>query len=188
MPSENKIINIEGQKINYLLKRIRRIKYMRLAVRADATIVITAPKIYPLFLIQSYIQQEWEWIKTAVAKQKSCHGILSLAHNPREIAHYKKETQKLLQVRLKHFNEYYSLTWCRIAIRNQSSRWGSCSSKKNLNFNYRLCLLAPDLADCIIVHELCHLAEMNHSRRFWTLVARAVSDYKNKIKIIKNIS
>lgn len=187
MALENKIIHIDGERWQYKIKRVRRIKYLRLAVRADAAIVITAPRIYPLFLIQNYIKQKWEWIKEAVVRQKSRQGILSLRHSPEQVEQYKKITLDLVKERLAFFNQQYGWQYGRISVRNQNSRWASCSSKKNLNFNYRLCLLPADLADYIIVHELCHLTEMNHSARFWALLARAVPDYKSKIKIIKDI-
>lgn len=64
-----------------------------------------------------------------------------------------------------------------VRIRNSKTRWGSCSAKGNLNFHYKLVLLPPHLADYVIVHELCHLRELNHSLRFWSLVARHVPNY-----------
>ena len=85
------------------------------------------------------------------------------------------------------------LNYKRVAIRDQKSRWGSCSSRGNLNFNYRLILLTDQMCDYVIVHELCHLLEMNHSDRFWSLVALAVPDYQSvkaqmrKINIAKMI-
>ena len=85
------------------------------------------------------------------------------------------------------------LNYKRVAIRDQKSRWGSCSSRGNLNFNYRLILLSEEMCDYVIVHELCHLLEMNHSDRFWSLVALAVPDYQSvkaqmrKINIAKMI-
>jgi len=79
------------------------------------------------------------------------------------------------------------LEFKRVAIRNQKSRWGSCSSQKNLNFNYRLCLLPSDIAEYIIVHELCHLQEMNHSVKFWRLVEKTIPDYKFRQKRLKKI-
>lgn len=66
----------------------------------------------------------------------------------------------------------------KIFIKNSRTRWGSCSSKGNLNFNYRLSLLPAHLAHYVIVHELCHLREFNHSQRFWDLVALTVPEYK----------
>ena len=79
--------------------------------------------------------------------------------------------------RINYFNQGYGFVVKRISIRNQRSRWGSCSKKGNLNFNYRIVLLPPPVADYIIVHELCHLGEFNHSKRFWNLVARTIPDY-----------
>jgi predicted metal-dependent hydrolase len=66
----------------------------------------------------------------------------------------------------------------RIAIKGQSTRWGSCSSKRNLNFNWRLMMAPPGAVDYVIIHELCHLKELNHSPRFWALVAQHCPDYR----------
>jgi predicted metal-dependent hydrolase len=87
--------------------------------------------------------------------------------------------------RIGHFNQIYGFVVKRISVRDQRSRWGSCSKKGNLNFNYRIVLLPPKVADYIIVHELCHLGEFNHSKRFWGLVAKAVPDYKQLKKELR---
>lgn len=91
---------------------------------------------------------------------------------------HKEEARELTLARLAHFNEYYNLTWNRVAIRNQRRCWGSCTSLGNLNFSYKLLFLPPELCDYIVVHELCHLAELNHSPRFWALVAEQLPDYR----------
>ena len=91
---------------------------------------------------------------------------------------YKKDAAILVKERLGYFNTFYNYKLGRVAIRNQKTRWGSCSKKGNLNFNYKIVLITPKQADYIIVHELCHLKEFNHSQRFWDLVAKAVPDYK----------
>lgn len=90
----------------------------------------------------------------------------------------KDAAHALVISRLEHFNTSYNFKYNKITIRNQTSRWGSCSRKGNLNFNFRIALLPPDLADYIIVHELCHLGEFNHSRKFWDLVERTVPGWK----------
>ncbi len=75
----------------------------------------------------------------------------------------------------------------RVAIRNQKSRWGSCSSAGNLNFNYKLLLLAPCQRDYIIVHELCHLLELNHSARYWAQVEKFFPSYLSVISDIRRL-
>ncbi len=94
-----------------------------------------------------------------------------------------KETAHILVLgRLGHFAQIYAdlghiFIYHRVSIRNQKTRWGSCSRKGNLNFSYKLALLPPHLADYIIVHELCHLGQLNHSPAFWALVALTVPDF-----------
>jgi len=89
----------------------------------------------------------------------------------------REQARMLVENKLSYFNKFYNFEINRIAIKNTSSRWGSCSSKKNLNFNYKIIYLRPGLADYLIVHELCHLGELNHSRRFWALVEKTIPNY-----------
>lgn len=102
-------------------------------------------------------------------------------------AEHKERARALVHARLAHWNELYGHTYKRVAIRNQRSRWGSCSSKQNLNFNYRIVFLPESLVDYIIVHELCHLAEFNHSAAFWNHVARAIPDYQERIHALRTV-
>ena len=93
----------------------------------------------------------------------------------------KKElSRELVHQRLEHFNQFYKFKYNRVFIKNMKTRWGSCSSKKNLNFHYKIIDLAPDLADYLVVHELCHIGEFNHSTNFWSLVEKTMPDYKNQ--------
>ena len=66
----------------------------------------------------------------------------------------------------------------RVAIRDQKSRWGSCSQKGNLNFNWKLIMAPPQALDYVVIHELCHLHEFNHSPRFWALVEAQMPEYE----------
>lgn len=101
---------------------------------------------------------------------------------------HKEMARKIVHDRIAHFAPLYGLTVGRIAIRDQRSRWGSCSRKGNLNFNYRIALLSPHLVDYIIVHELCHLKEFNHSKHFWDQVARTIPDHVSCRKELHRIS
>jgi putative endonuclease len=90
-----------------------------------------------------------------------------------------KETARAVILKdLARVNSIYNYTYNRVAIRDQKTRWGSCSKNKNLNFNYKLLYVTEEERLYVIAHELCHLAEMNHSPAFWSLVARACPDYK----------
>ena len=89
--------------------------------------------------------------------------------------------------RLEYYSEIYGFKFNRVSIRNQKTRWGSCSKKGNLNFNYRILMLPEYLANYIIVHELCHLKELNHSPKFWNLVAQIMPNYLERKKELKNL-
>lgn len=90
---------------------------------------------------------------------------------------HKEAARALVLARIEHFNNYYKLNFKRISIRNQRTRWGSCSRNGNLNFNYKLALIPEYMADYVIVHELCHLKEFNHSKRFWALVGETIPNF-----------
>jgi len=83
------------------------------------------------------------------------------------------------------WNRFYNLRYKKIRVRNSQSRWGSCSSQGNLNFNYKVAWLPPELADYIVVHEICHLQELNHSRDFWLLVAKTLPDFNQRRNELK---
>ncbi len=97
----------------------------------------------------------------------------------------KKKAYELISGRISYFNQTGEYPVGQVSIKNQKTRWGSCSSKKNLSFNYKLLFLPPNLRDYIIIHELCHLKEMNHSKNFWSLVSQKVPNYKALRREIK---
>jgi len=110
----------------------------------------------------------------------------------KEYLENKEKARALVIEKLNFWREQYiqnhgiDLKWNKLAIRNTVSRWGSCSSKKNLNFSYKILFLTPPQQDYLIVHELCHLKEMNHSKNFWDLVAFTIPNYKNVRNSMKN--
>ena len=110
----------------------------------------------------------------------------------RKLYHANREAARLLvHQRVSHFSRHYSaqhgISIGRITIRNQKSRWGSCSKKGNLNFNYKLVFLPPELCDYVIVHELCHLKEFNHSRGFWDLVGETQPEWRILRKKLRKV-
>lgn len=137
----------------------------------------------PMMLIERFVTKRADWIREKqvhFAKNPvSAFSLLFRKRDRREFAALRDRALVILTERLEHFNKIYGFTYGRITIRDQHSRWGSCSAKGNINFNYKLILLPDELRDYVVVHELCHLGEFNHSRAFWSLVARAVQSIKN---------
>ncbi len=93
---------------------------------------------------------------------------------------YRKKAREIFAKRVECFLPYIGKKVNRIAIRGQHTRWGSCSSKGNLNFNWRLLLAPPEIIDYVVVHELCHLLHMNHSKDFWNSVENILPDYRQR--------
>lgn len=186
--SDFKTIKLPEQNITYQLRRRARMRYVRLSIAVDGSLIVTAPKSYPQFLIQTLILNKQTWIKTSIAKRLARPSIFREHYTPAQIKQYKIVTKKLFLARLEHFNKFYNFQYHKVTVRSASTRWGSCSKQGNLNFNYRLCLLEPKLLDYIVVHELCHLKEFNHSKAFWQLVAKKFPDYKNLRQQLKNLA
>jgi predicted metal-dependent hydrolase len=100
---------------------------------------------------------------------------------------HKEAARSLVKARLGYFNQHYNHPLRKIFIKRHRSRWGSCSERGNLNFNYKILFLPPALQDYIIVHELCHLREFNHSPAFWSLVAQTLPEHQLLRKTLRRI-
>lgn len=101
----------------------------------------------------------------------------SIAGTAEEYARHREEAKKYIEQRLQELNTEYGFVYKRVTVKNQKTRWGSCSHKGNLNIHYKVALLPKELGDYVLTHELCHLVELNHSKKFWALVARTVPNY-----------
>ncbi|MFH1012713.1 MAG: SprT family zinc-dependent metalloprotease [Candidatus Peregrinibacteria bacterium] len=99
---------------------------------------------------------------------------------------YKRKATEVIHDRLEFFNQHYQFRYGRVTFRNQKSRWGSCSSAGNLNFNWRLAMAPIEAIDYVVVHELCHLAELNHSPRYWLFVSQTIPHHKKWRKWIRD--
>ncbi len=159
-------------------------KTLAIEIRPDMRVVVRAPEKIPQNEIIKFVEEKQNWIKK---------HLVQMYFKAEEIKKQKKEPaltnadieklcQKALSVipdKVKYYAEIMGVTYGRITIRNQKTRWGSCSSKGNLNFNCLLMLMPDKVLDYVVVHELCHLKQMNHSKKFWKEVERYMPDYKN---------
>lgn len=164
--------------IRYDVRRSRRARHVRITIHPEGRIVVTTPWRAPQFLVERFVAQKGEWITRTVDRLASKPLPLLRTGGRNEYLEQKKEALRLATERVEHFNRSYGFLYQRISIRNQSSRWGSCSRNGNLSFNYRLVFLAPELRDYLIIHELCHLQAFDHSKRFWELVEKAAPSYR----------
>jgi len=127
---------------------------------------------------------KWIWKRVRVTRKRR----KASAADKRHYLLHKESARALVHKRLDFFNRHYNFPYKKIFIKNTTTRWGSCSSHGNLNFNYKIVKLPPELADYLIVHEMCHLREMNHGPRFWALVAESIPNYESLNKQLKKIS
>lgn len=97
----------------------------------------------------------------------------------------RKAAKEQIPQRVDYYAQRMGVTYNRIFIREQKTRWASCSSKGNLNFNWKLMLMTPEVLDYVVVHELAHRKEFNHSTKFWSVVEKELPDYKERKKLLK---
>lgn len=181
-----KEIKLKNKKVEYQIRRSKRAKRLRLTVYCDGNFVVTVPKGLNMESVESYILKKTEWIlrKLRIMKTRSNSFVVKMK-NEKEYEKLKKEAFNLACRKVEKFNKIYGFNYNKVIIKNQKTRWGSCSKKGNLNYNYKIALLPDKLVDYIIVHELCHLKEFNHSKKFWSLVEKGLPDYKERIDGIK---
>ena len=170
--------------ITYTVRVSDRARALRISVEPGGAVVVVAPRFSNSSMIARFVARFSHWIEKQVRVAK---GRCVIRFTRSDIAMLKKRAREIAETRASHFAKLYGVTFQKIAIRAQKCRWGSCSHKGNLSFNYKIAALPAHLSDYIIVHELCHLIEPNHSKRFWRLVASAIPNHKDRRKELRNI-
>ena len=154
-------------------------KTLAVQVKADGSVVVRAPKRMAKYKIEAFLKEKQDWILShceralAASEQKKANG---LTEAERKAA--LQRAAEMLAEKTARFAKEMGVTYGRITIRNQKTRWGSCSQAGNLNFNCRLMKMPPEVLDYVVVHELCHRKQMNHSRAFWEEVEKVLPDYR----------
>jgi predicted metal-dependent hydrolase len=171
------------EEVSYILTKARR-KNISLSVNKRGQVEVKSPFFVSKKMIDDFVLSKKDWIKNAQ------HRISYLNKTPKaetaqDLAKQKILAKRLIIERIAHYNPDERFRFKKVTIKNMSSRWGSCSYEGNLNFNYRLIYLEPELLDYVVVHELCHLIEHNHSARFWLEVKKIIPDYKARERKIK---
>ena len=154
-------------------------KTLSLEVKPDGSVLVRAPYGYSDGEIEQFIKKHKRWLedkqKKAAERSREAEKIQKLTFA--QIQELADKALKVIPERVAFFAPKVGVTYGRVTIRNQKTRWGSCSSKGNLNFNCLLMLTPPEVIDSVVVHELCHRKEMNHSDRFYAEVLRVFPEY-----------
>jgi predicted metal-dependent hydrolase len=173
-----KEILLENKKVAYILRKSKRARYMRLAVYRDGSVVLTTPFSLGESIAENFLLEKTEWLLSKLDYFLNNSVKTVQKYTRKDYLQNKAAAHRLAVERIEYFNKTYQFEFKSISIRNQKTRWGSCSRKGNLNFNYKIVFLPARFADYVIVHELCHLHEFNHSQKFWTLVRKTIPEYK----------
>ena len=153
-------------------------------INEEATLVLRLPMRFPKYRIKDLIKRHKCWI-TRKQRQVIARPVIEL-DNP--VEWYRKQARQVITVRVKYYADLLGLEVNKIRISNARKRWGSCSAKNNLSFTWRLILAPLEIIDYVVVHELMHIFEKNHSRRFWVRVEEYYPQYRKKRKWLKQNS
>lgn len=162
-------------------------KTIVIEVRQDGSVIVRSPMRATKKEIALFVEKKRDWIEKNVKKMRermdSCGANEKLTD--REIAELKMRARLYIPGVVYECAQKMGVGYKRVSIRCQKTLWGSCTSKGNLSFNCLLMMLPEDVIGYVIIHELCHLREMNHSRRFWAEVERYCPDYRRLRKQLK---
>lgn len=148
----------------------------------DGMLIVRAPHRTPEDRIKRMVNDHEGWIEKTMQKQAA--AMQAYENVPKlteaELRALADKALEIIPQRVKYYAPLVGVTYNRITIRNQKTKWGSCSGKKNLNFNCLLMLAPPEVLDSVVVHELCHLKHMDHSPDFYREVYRVMPDYEKR--------
>ncbi|MDO4966081.1 MAG: M48 family metallopeptidase [Lachnospiraceae bacterium] len=163
-------------------------KTIEIQIKPDMSIVVRAPLKATKRDILRFIEDKSDWINKNINQMmmKKMNQPEAKKLSNEELKSLASDAMIYIPGRVKYFAEIIGVSYSRITIRNQKTRWGSCSAKGGLNFNCLLMLTPNDVIDYVVVHELCHRLEMNHSKAFWAHVEEVLPDYKKRRKWLKD--
>lgn len=176
----------------YTILYSSRAKRIRLTINGEGAAIVTVPKRYRNNKrihnqIDRFVFAKRIWIERKTKIVLAQANTLNKPVYP-DFVSVKELALKQITDRVRVCNQIYGFSFKSIRVKDTKSRWGSCSKQGNLNFNYRLAFLPLELMDYVIVHELCHLKELNHSPRFWALVVRGQPNYLSIRKRLRSIA
>lgn len=180
-----KKIVLRDREVHYTVKKSARARHLRVAIYCDASVVVTVPIDFGEYKIEKFLKEKANWVLNKLDYFLRLGKTTRIGGGQREYKKYREQAREFTRMKVEKINRIYGFSFEKIFIKNHKTRWGSCSKKGNLNFNYKIIFLPERLAEYIVAHELCHLQEFNHSRDFWNLLARAIPDCRECRKELK---
>jgi predicted metal-dependent hydrolase len=164
-------------------------KTVAIQVNSNLSVTVRAPRSAAEKDIEEILKKKEAWISKHIEKIKETKERFEAEPTEKltreKVIALAEEALKVIPERVEYFAKVIGVTYGKITVRNQKTRWGSCSSKGNLNFNCLLMLAPPEVLDYVVVHELCHRKQMNHSKAFWLEVEKVLPNYKEVRKWLK---
>jgi predicted metal-dependent hydrolase len=174
-----KIVAVDGVG-DVLFERSSRAKYINISVRHSGAVRVAVPGRVSYEKALAFFHSKSDWVNKHLEKMERIEKMIPLAKVD------KTSAREILIPRLKYLAEKHGFKYNRVALRNQKTRWGSCSSKNNINLNINLASLPQDLMDYVILHELTHTKIKNHSKDFWNHLEKHTPNPKQQNKELKN--
>lgn len=162
----------------YTIRISPRAKHLRLTVYRDGRCIMTLPARGSRTEAELFWREKKRWVMAKREYFSQQQQLIDPKTHP--IQKYRAKALALILRRLEYYNQHYHLAYESIAVRDQKTKWGTCTRHRTLNFNYRILWLPPDIADYLIVHELCHLQEFHHGPSFWALVGETIPDFERR--------
>lgn len=163
-------------------------KTLAIQITAEGKVRVRAPKRMSHALIESFLTEKESWVLKHLQQRENTSENGYFQNQPlseSERRRYREIARDIFTQKTAYYAQIMNVTYGRISIREQKTRWGSCSSDGNLNFNWRLIFAPEEVLDYIVIHELAHRKEMNHSPAFYKVVSEIMPDYKNQQKWLR---
>lgn len=173
-----KVLVIEDVTLPVELERLKR-KTLAIQVTRDIHLLIKAPWGMSEREISRFVEQKQFWLYKQAKRMMECK-TKHVERSKEEIRILREQAREILTEKTNVYVQQLGVSYNKIRIGNQTTRWGSCSSKGTISYNWKLVLMPEAIMDYVVVHEVCHLKEMNHSSQFWQLVSRVLPDYEQR--------
>ena len=178
------IMNDKVEKYNIPYRVIRSSRRtISVQIAPSGEVLVRCPRRMSNADIRRFVESKSDWIEKHLEKRTAAVRLPVFTDEQLQVL--ARQARQTIPERVAHFAPLVGVTYGRITIRSQHTLWGSCSGKGNLSFNCLLMLTPPGVLDYVVVHELCHRKEMNHSARFWAEVGRVLPDYEIRRKWLR---